>query len=131
LLESTAPARAAPTTHQADRIDLEKQGGSAAILIGLWIENVRRSERQFDRLRPSWVLVKKESEVRGRSVRRRDGQQHRQFSVTDLWTWSMNVRSEVFSMTWMTPSRIVTTATTVMPRVRMDLDERDEFGLSA
>jgi hypothetical protein len=68
-------SRPAPAD-EADRIDVEKEGRSAALVRLLRVEDVRGSERQRARVYSTRVLVQEEAEISGRRLRECDGQEH-------------------------------------------------------
>ena len=61
------PPEAAAAADQADRVDVQQQGGGAAVVGRLGVEDVGLAERQVERLRPVRVLVQQVAEVGGRA----------------------------------------------------------------
>ena len=58
LLEGASLASGTPpTAHEPDRIDLEEQSGSAAVGLGLRVEDVRLPESEVERVRTERALV--------------------------------------------------------------------------
>ena len=68
---------------EADGVDVQHQGGLAAVGGGLRVEDVGTAEAQVVALEPIGVLVQEEAEVVGRRLRGRDRQQHRAVSSSD------------------------------------------------
>jgi len=67
---------AGPPTDEGDRVHLEQQGGCAAFLGGLGVEDVGRSDGEVERLHLAGVLVQQEAEVRRGRGGRGHGEQH-------------------------------------------------------
>ena len=68
---------AAPAPHHRHRVHVQQQGGRAAVLGRLGVENVGLPETERKTLAAGRVLVQQVAEIRGGPVRRRKCQQHR------------------------------------------------------
>jgi len=76
LQREPAPLLPASFAHQSDWIDVEEQGGRAALGVRLGVEDVRLPERRLERLQARGVLVQQVAEIGRRTMRGGDGELH-------------------------------------------------------
>ena len=72
--------------NQTDRVNVEKDADLASILLGDWIEDMHGPEALLEGLQARWVLVQQVANVRCRTVRCLDLEEHvsRQEDSSDL-----------------------------------------------
>jgi hypothetical protein len=75
LLQGKAIAcRPATAPYQGDRIDIEKEGGCADIVAGVWVEDRRVAEAELKRLHLRRMFMEQPTEVGGWGASCGDGQ---------------------------------------------------------
>src|SRR5438093_6895576 len=75
--------RPAAAAHEAYRIDVEQERRRAAVGGCFRVEHVRAAERQLKALRAGGVLVEEVTEIGGRAVSCRDGEEHGRAKLRD------------------------------------------------
>jgi hypothetical protein len=81
--------RPAAVADQPNRIDIQQQGGRAAVRVGLGVNDVGLAEGERERLAAGRVLVQEVAEVGRRPVRRCDRQEHRGLAAPGRWEQSI------------------------------------------